>query len=246
MPIGEVIKVTNLWASHNSIEAIRDITFCVGYKDFVGLVGPNGSGKTTLIKTILGLLTPFKGTVALFDQELSVFKDWHRVGYLPQRINMVNPYFPCTVREVLSIAIAPNVKKQHREAMIENSLNLLEIQGLGHRLIGELSGGEQQRVFIARALINKPDLLILDEPTAAIDPETRDNFYRLLRDLNQRDGVTIILVTHDTGTIGEHANKLLYLDKEVLFYGSFEEFCQSEHMERVFGHAAQHIICHKH
>ncbi len=244
--IGEAVRVDHLWASHNFIEAIRDVTFTVSSKDFVGLVGPNGSGKTTLIKTILGLLPPLKGNVALFGQDLSVFREWHRIGYLPQRISMFNPYFPCTVKEVLSIAIPPTIKRHAREAMIEQSLSLLDIKGLRNRLIGELSGGQQQRVFIARAIINKPDLLILDEPTAAIDPETRDNFYRLLKDLNLGKGVTIILVTHDTGTIGRYANKLLYLDKEVVFYGTFDEFCQSEYMSKVFGYTAQHIICHKH
>ena len=125
-------------------------------------------------------------------------------------------------------------------------LELLEISGIRNRLIGDLSGGQQQRVLIARALVNEPELLILDEPASALDPETRDNFFALLQDLNEKRGVTIIMVTHDIGGIGEYASKLLYLDKKIIFFGGFDEFCRSENMAQFFGSASQHIICHEH
>ncbi len=244
MPL-EVIRASDLSVTYNSVAAVKDVSFSLIRADFVGLVGPNGSGKSTLIKAILGLIKPFRGEVFLFEKKLELFHEWHRVGYLPQRLTMMNPNFPCTVREVLSMAVSP-IASKNKTAMIEQALEQLDIGDIGHKLIGDLSGGQQQRVFIARALVNNPELLVLDEPTAAIDPETRDAFYKLLRELNINRGVTIILVTHDTGTIGEHANKLLYLDKEIIFYGSFEEFCKSEYMSSLFGPASQHIICHKH
>ena len=125
-------------------------------------------------------------------------------------------------------------------------LELLEITGIRNRRIGDLSGGQQQRVFIARALVNEPDLLMLDEPASALDPEMRDHFFSLLRELNGIKRVTIIMVTHDIGGIGEHASKLLYLDKRVIFFGGFDEFCRSENMAQFFGAASQHIICHEH
>jgi zinc transport system ATP-binding protein len=113
-------------------------------------------------------------------------------------------------------------------------------------MIGDLSGGQQQRVFIARALVNKPELLFLDEPTTALDPETRENFFEVLSDLNRNHKVTVVLVTHDIGTIGKYASKLLYIDRGVIFYGSFDEFCLSGDMTRFFGASSQHLICHRH
>jgi zinc transport system ATP-binding protein len=101
-------------------------------------------------------------------------------------------------------------------------------------------------VLLARALVSKPEFLILDAPTTALDPETRDTFFSTLKALNQDSGVTIIIVTHDIADIGKYASKLLYLDKRVVFYGSFEDFCSSPDMASYFGEFAQHLICHRH
>ncbi len=114
------------------------------------------------------------------------------------------------------------------------------------RLIGELSYGEQQRTMLARALINQPDLLIFDEPTTALDPETRDIFYSLTDEMNRVNGTTIVLITHDTGVIGKYARNLLYLDKKIIFCGTFEDFCASPDMTGFFGLDSQHLICHQH
>lgn len=116
---------------------------------------------------------------------------------------------------------------------------------LAGKLIGELSYGEQQRVMLARALIRKPDLLIFDEPTTALDPETRDIFYTLTEEIN-RTGTTVVLVTHDTGIIGKYARNLLYMDKKIIFFGTFEDFCSSPDMTGFFGLNSQHVICHQH
>jgi zinc transport system ATP-binding protein len=125
-------------------------------------------------------------------------------------------------------------------------LQLMGIEHLSSRLIGELSYGEQQRTMLARALAGKPELLIFDEPTSALDPETRENFYLLTRELNYQQGTTIILITHDTGVLGNYARYLLYLDKKVIFSGTFEDFCASPAMTGFFGPISQHIICHQH
>ena len=122
----------------------------------------------------------------------------------------------------------------------------MDIVEIKNKLIGELSGGQQQRVFIARALVNEPDLLILDEPTAALDPEIREHFFGVLRDLNETSGITILIVTHDIGSIGKYASTLLYLDKKVIFHGTFDEFCFSTDMGEYFGPFSQHVICHRH
>ena len=128
---------------------------------------------------------------------------------------------------------------------LKNTLELMGIAHLSKSLIGELSYGEQQRVMLARALIRKPELLIFDEPTTALDPETRDVFYTLMDKIN-RQGTTVVLITHDTGLIGKYARNLLYLDKKIIFFGTFKDFCSSSDMTGFFGSDSQHMMCHQH
>jgi zinc transport system ATP-binding protein len=197
---------------------------------------------------MLGLINPSQGSISLFDEAPSAMKQREKIGYLPQRMDFFNPRFPTTVTEVLSQGMIANRRagKKSDGQEIDKMIELFDLKELRNRLIGELSGGQQQRVFIARALVNAPDFLILDEPTSALDPEVRESFFELLHELNKKKNVTIILVTHDIGGVGQYASKLMYLDKRVVFFGGFDEFCQSENMASFFGSASQHIICHKH
>jgi zinc transport system ATP-binding protein len=248
---GDIITVKHLHFRYNSIEVLSDISFGIQAGDYIGIVGPNGSGKTTLIRLILGLNTPANSTVSIFGKSPAAFTEWYRIGYLPQKLSFLNPYFPATVHEVVSLGLFSKKKFPRRlqksdQMKIDEALRLMDITDIKNTLIGELSGGQQQRVLVARALVNEPELLILDEPTTAIDPEARDHFYHTLQDLNLRKNVTIILVTHDSATIGKYASKLLYIDKKVIFFGSFDDFCTSEHMTTYFGEFAQHLICHRH
>ncbi|MEW6586191.1 MAG: metal ABC transporter ATP-binding protein [Nitrospirota bacterium] len=246
----DVVRVENLTFRYNSLEVLNDISFGIQAGDYVGLVGPNGSGKTTLIKAILGLIRPDSGKISIFGRNISEFGEWHRIGYLPQRL-LLNPYFPATVKEIVSLGLFskksfPKRLKKSDEAAINYALKLMDVSDIKDTLIGELSGGQQQRVLGARALVNEPELLILDEPTTALDPEAREHFYHFLRELNQERNVTIILVTHDSATIGKYASKLLYIDKRIIFFGSFQDFCISDNMTNYFGEFAQHLICHRH
>jgi zinc transport system ATP-binding protein len=125
-------------------------------------------------------------------------------------------------------------------------MELMGIIAIKNKLIGELSGGLRQRALLARALVNDPELLILDEPTTALDPETRESFYQVIKDLNRTKNTTVLLVTHDTATVGLYASRLLYLDKRIIYYGSFEDFCTSLEMTEIFGGHAQHLICRRH
>jgi zinc transport system ATP-binding protein len=159
--------------------------------------------------------------------------------------------FPATVKEVVGLGLLSRKKFPKRftsadEDKIAQTLELMGIAGLGGELVGELSGGQQQRVFLARALAPDPELLILDEPSTALDPVSRQGFYDIIKKLNQEKGITSILITHDTAQIGRYANKLLYLDKKVIFYGKFGDFCQSPEMTSYFGSFSQHLICHQH
>jgi zinc transport system ATP-binding protein len=241
MPVN-VIRTEKLTFCYNGIEVLQNISFAVHKGDYLGVAGPNGSGKSTLIKNILGILTPREGNISLFGQPLAAFSQWNKIGYLPQRLAALNNHFPGTVREIVQLG----ARRKGNYGDIKQVLQMMDIEHLSSRLIGELSYGEQQRTMLARALAVKPELLIFDEPTTALDPKTRDSFYQLTQELNRREGTTIILITHDTGVLGNHASSLLYLDKKIIFAGSFEDFCTSPDMAGLFGSASQHIICHQH
>ena len=248
---GEIVSTNLLSCSYREGRVLEDVTFRVMRGDYVGIVGPNGSGKSTLIKALLGLVTINNGSAALFGTPLSSFNDWCKVGYLPQSLHLVNPVFPATVHEtvglgLLSLKRFPKRLNRADNDKVNETLEELGILDLEHKLIGELSGGQLQRVLLARAIVNDPELLVLDEPTAALDPETRGRFYAMIADINRSRGVTVLLVTHDSGAIGEHASKMLYLDKKILFYGSFDEFCHSPEMSSLFGEHSQHLMCHRH
>jgi zinc transport system ATP-binding protein len=250
MPV-KLVNIENLSYRYNSIDVLSDISCDIVAGEYIGLVGPNGSGKSTLIKLMLGLLVPTSGSVMLFGHPPAAMKYRERIGYLPQKMNFFNPYFPSTVKEIVSLGLVSKKKFPKRigdsdEATIDRTLEMLNIADIKDKAIGDLSGGQQQRVFIARALVNDPELLLLDEPTTALDPETRENFFEILRRLNRDKKVTVVLVTHDTGTIGKYASKLLYIDKEIVFFGDFDEFCMSGDMTKFFGPSSQHLICHRH
>jgi zinc transport system ATP-binding protein len=250
MPV-DVLSVENLCFRYNSSDVLRDISFTIKPGDYIGLVGPNGSGKTTLIKIILNLLKPYSGRLTLFGDDINVFSGWDRIGYLPQKISALNPRFPATVREVVAMGLLskksfPKRMNSTDYAAIDTMLELLDLKNLVNTPIGELSGGQQQRVLVARALVNNPEFLILDEPTDALDPEVRDRFFGIMENLNKEKHVTIIIVTHDMGNIGRYTSQLLYIDKKIIFYGNFEDFCKSSEITQFFGEFAQHIICHRH
>ena len=246
-----VLSVKNLNVLYGSYEVLQDVTFNVEKGDYVALAGPNGAGKTTLAKTIIGLVTSYTGVIKLFEQNLKGFNDWHLIGYLPQRATAFNPLFPATVHEVVGTGLLsekhfPRYFDRKDEEEIDRTLNLMGISNLKGKLIGELSGGQQQRVFLARSLVSNPELLILDEPSTALDPSSRESFLELLKKLNREIGITVLLITHDTSQIGKYADKLLYLDKKVIFFGGFADFCRSEEMGEYFGRFSQHLICHQH
>ncbi|QOX78895.1 metal ABC transporter ATP-binding protein [Trichlorobacter lovleyi] len=247
----ELIRVEQLTCRHGAIEALSDISFSVSGGDYLGIVGPNGSGKSTLVRALLGLMPSYQGRISLFGQPRDSFTAWQRLGYLPQNLGPLNPAFPATVLEVVQLGLLagkglPRRLCRHDRQQVQELLELLGIEHLQRRMIGELSGGQQQRVMLARALVNNPELLVMDEPTAALDPEIRDRFYELVARMNKTKGTTVLLVTHDTGTIGQYASRMLYLDKKLLFFGSFDEFCHSPEMSAFFGEHSQHLICHRH
>lgn len=249
--MNEAVRLEHISFSYGVADVVSDISLSVAEGDYIGVVGPNGSGKTTLIRIILGLLKPSHGEVFVYGESIRAFDSWEKIGYLPQKISAFNPTFPATVEEIVGLGLLshkafPKQITRSDKDLIDRALDRMAIPDLKYNLIGELSGGQQQRVFVARALVHNPRILILDEPTSALDPQARENFFEILTDLNKKENLTIFLITHDIGNIGRYASKLIYLDKRVIFYGNFEEFCLSKNITEYFGAHSQHLICHRH
>ncbi len=248
MPMS-LIETKKVSVRYGSIEALSQVSFVIDEGNYVGIIGPNGSGKTSLIKALLGLVG-FEGEIFFQGKRLSEFRQTKHIGYLPQKLSFLDQRFPATAREIVVSGVYcckkfPKHLTKKDDKAAERAMEVLGIESLSHRLIGKLSGGQQQRVLLARALVHNPRLLILDEPTVALDPQSREAFYATLSELNKKHGVTILFISHDVGAIGAHASKLLYLDRSLVFYGSFKEFCQSKTMTDYFKEG-QHFICHRH
>jgi zinc transport system ATP-binding protein len=250
MPV-KPVEVSGLTLRQGGAEVLKDLCFHVAGGDFLALVGPNGSGKTTLLKCLLGLIPASEGEIRLFGETPQTFAEHHRLGYLPQVSGSNYQGFPATVREIVASGRLPlkNFPKRltgEDWLAVERILSVLDIADLGGRKIDRLSGGQRQRVFLARAMVADAELLFLDEPTSALDPGTRKSFYQLLRRINREQGRSIVMVTHDSGSIGEYATTLLYIDHTQVFFGSFEDFCHSPAMTAYFGSHAQHLMCRQH
>jgi len=228
-----LLKVDNIDVYYGQNRALNAVSFAVEKGDFVGLAGPNGAGKTTLIKALFGLVPYVNGEIILFGTAQKKFREWNKIGYLPQENILSNPIFPAVVEEIVLLGLLSNKRwpKRIMKADYRAVREILEELGIGDlrmRTFSKLSGGQQQRVMLARALVQKPELLIFDEPSTALDPKSRDTFFQLLKQLNRERGITIVFITHDTSYIKQYANKILYLDSTVKYFGTTEEFFQSK------------------
>ncbi|OGV71163.1 MAG: hypothetical protein A2269_03635 [Lentisphaerae bacterium RIFOXYA12_FULL_60_10] len=246
-----ILNVHNLVVRHQNTPVLEGISFTVAAGDYLGIVGPNGSGKTTLVRALLGLVETDAGTIELFGQPQPEFRQWNRIGYLPQFSRIPTHRFPAKVHEIVAMGLRagkpfPHWPSHNDDQAVDLTLDLLGIADLRDRLIGRLSGGQRQRVFLARALVAQPELLILDEPVVALDPQSRERFYETIAQLNRDRQVTILMVSHDMATMHDYARTLLYLDRRVVFVGALASFCKSEAMQTYFGGALQHMICGQH
>jgi zinc transport system ATP-binding protein len=245
-----LIEIKNVSFSYGHTKVLAKVSFPINEGDFLSLIGPNGSGKTTLIKIILGLLPPSSGEVRILGKPLAVFKDWHKLGYVPQKATHIDPFFPVSVKEVVSMGLVaskriPRFKKENESPSIRNALARVGMESFMNWRIGRLSGGQQQRVFIARAIVNQPCLLFLDEPTTGVDSETQGHFYDMLDVLNKKESITIVMVTHDIGIVNKHVTRVACLNQRLEYHGSHDEFCRSDVFKRMLtdGH---HVVSHRH
>jgi zinc transport system ATP-binding protein len=217
----KALELKNVTVNINGNPVLEDVNLIVDKNDFVAIIGPNGGGKSTLLKTILGLIKPESGEIKILGQnQMDALK---KIGYLPQK-SYFDLSFPINVFDVVLMGrykgLFKNYDKKDRNAVI-NALKSVDMLEFRDRQINELSGGQMQRVFIARALVREPQLLLLDEPTASIDPEMQKSFYELLSSLKNR--MTIILVTHDVGVASSYVDNIACLNRKLFYHGTPED-----------------------
>lgn len=224
-----IIEVKNLSLGYDNKIVLKNLNFNIEEKDFLCIVGPNGSGKSTLIKGLIGLIKPIKGKV--------IYKNLKQnfIGYMPQEVK-VDSNFPASVYEIVlsgtlnKLGIKPFYGKKEKEKANE-ALKMLNIENLKDKSFTELSGGQRQKVLLARSLCATSKLLILDEPSNNLDSQSKKELYKTVIDLNKNNKITIIMITHDLDHDNLIGNKILSLREDNIFYGSTEEFVRSVHHE---------------
>ncbi len=243
------VELEDVAFSHGEVRVLEGINLTVAPGDFLGIIGPNGSGKTTMLRIMLGLLAPERGSVRLFGHAPSAFRQWGRLGYVPQKA-ILDPGLPATVQEVVATGLVPSLGLFGRVGTAERA-RIAEVLGqvgmaahAGAR-IGALSTGQQQRVLIARALVSNPELLILDEPTGGVDPEAQTSFYALLQHLNREREVTLILVSHDIGVVAKEVTKLACLNRRLIFHGRPGDFLSDAALTALYGPSVR-VVSHQH
>ena len=206
-------------------EIVGNLTFTVNAGDYLCIVGENGSGKSTLMKTILGLRSPMRGEIVIGDGLRA-----NEIGYLPQQ-TAVQRDFPASVREIVlsgcqgRCGLRPFYNRDERRLAADN-MEKLGLTPLARRCYRDLSGGQQQRVLLARALCATQKLLLLDEPVSGLDPKVTAELYRLIADLNARDGITVIMISHDISAALRYATHILHIGERA-FFGTRDEYRES-------------------
>lgn len=223
----DILKVSGLTVRYDNKPALENVSFGIGQGEYVCIVGGNGAGKTTLVKALLGLVS--------HSGEVEWLTDRRKVSYVPQT-NPADRDFPASVWEVvrsgrmgLKGAIGFYTKADNEAAL--KAMELMGVAELASRKVGTLSGGQQQRVLLARALSSSPSVLVLDEPSSALDKEMTESFYELTARLNKDSGVTLIMITHSLDDAVRYADKIISVNVGVEFVGSAHEYLEKKGME---------------
>ncbi len=220
MTAAPAVELRGVWVIYHQRPVLEDIDLVIPPGRYVGIIGPNGAGKSTLLKVVLGLIPPARGVVRVFGEPPArLRRSGQLLGYLPQKL-MSQPQFPVTVLEVVlmgrygRIGLGRWPGPGDREAALAK-LRRLRIEHLADRPIGALSGGELQRVFIARALVVEPRLLVMDEPTISLDACAQDDLFEMLHDLKEELDLTVLVVSHDIGAVARHVEEVVCLNRRL-------------------------------
>jgi ABC-type Mn2+/Zn2+ transport system ATPase subunit len=244
------VEVRDLHVNFGDTAVLRGVNLRVPQGQIVALIGPNGSGKTTLLRCLLGLQKFSEGEVRIFG-ERDLNKALPRVGYVPQRLSLERSFI-LSVREFLALRLRRTKNwffKSHRQLdeLIKPSLVQLGVESLLDRPIAQLSGGQLQRVLIAFALLNQPELLLLDEPTAGVDTPGEETFYDLIASVQRQKKLTVVLVSHDLSMVYSHASRVYALNGVICCEGPPEQVMNAESLKQAYGiHATPYHHHHGH
>jgi len=253
-----VIEVSGVTVTHNGMVVLDNVSLTVDKGEFAAIIGPNGAGKTTLVKAVLGLVEPDSGSITLFGRPQTALGPMRaKIGYVPQ-IFAIDLSFPVTVFETVLMGTYGRVGVGRRPRPEDRAAALAAIEKVGiadlkDRPIRRLSSGQRQRAFIARALANSPELLVLDEPMTGVDVATTGSLYTLLREL-KAEGVTIVLVSHDVGVVANYVDRLACLNRSLVAHCRPDEVECMNAVQSMYGcevaylhhGAAPHIVLEEH
>lgn len=225
--MGALLKCENVSLGYEGDIVTKNINFTVNSGDYLCIVGENGSGKSTLIKALLGLKPQMSGDISLCGEAGK-----REIGYLPQQ-TMVQRDFPASVREIVQsgcvnrCGLLPFYRREDKK-LADDMMKRLDIKALEKRCYRELSGGQQQRVLLARALCAARKMILLDEPVTGLDPKAANEMYELIDSLNKKDGITVIMVSHDMNAAVRYASHILHIGSRQLFFGTKEDYLTSK------------------
>lgn len=246
-----IFEVKNLGFKVGDQIILEDVSFEIFSGEYIAIIGPNGGGKTTLIRLLLDLEKYTSGSIKIFGKELKNFKEWDKIGYVPQRASHVDKNFPATVEDIVKMGriakrgIFAGVSTEDRERVYDAMLKM-DILDLKEKMVGTLSGGQRQRVMIARALASSPKILILDEPNTGVDMVSQQRFYALLAKLNREENITILFITHDIGVIADDIGRLFTINRKATICNDPKQELSCDEVSDLYGIHAHSLANHKH
>ena len=246
-----IFDVKNLNFSTRGQQILSRISLEIFNGEYIAIIGPNGGGKTTLIRILLGLNEPTSGEVKLYGKKIKDFKEWFKIGYVPQRASLVDENFPATVGDIVKMGRVSKKTffsrfNEEDKVAVEDAMIKMDVLKLKDKMVGTLSGGQRQRVMIARALASDPEILILDEPNTGVDMVSQKRFYTLLSKLNRDEKITIIFITHDIGVIADDIGRLFTINQQVTICNTPKETLSCDEMSALYGIETHSIHQHKH
>lgn len=246
-----IFDIKNLNFSVKSQNILSNISLEIFSSEYIAIIGPNGGGKTTLIRMLLGLEKPTSGEIRIFGKKLNDFKEWYKIGFVPQRASHVDSSFPATVLDIVKMGRTSRRSifssfGELDKSLVYDAMAKMDVLELKDKMIGTLSGGQRQRVMIARALASKPEILILDEPNTGVDMASQKRFYALLRELNQNDKITIVFITHDVGVIADDIARLFTINQKAIICNNPKQTLSCEDVSFLYGIDAHLLHNHKH
>lgn len=227
--MNDTVTLKNVNISFDGKWVLRNLTFSVKSGEFLGIIGPNGSGKTTLMKALLKMIKPQEGTVEILNS--------YRLGYVPQ-FRQIDPETPLSSRNFVSLGLPHKFRPwqtQQDKRIVEEALEMTNSCEYADKPIGKLSGGQRQRLFLAQALVKKPQILLLDEPTSNLDPGAQESIVSVVDKIRREHGISVLFVSHDVNLISRYADKILYMTKDSYALGTVDEIMQSPVLSKLYG-----------